>query len=177
MGIEFNNNAQGKILREAYEKELKKNQDQGIREKNQQKQKPTRTVKRLAKKLPILSKISQIKSSDLVYGVALIAAALKDLLDIVEATGWGYFFVIILTLLIFIFIGFMMLLGIILGGGGSLKILFPLFGGTTVEMLFGLNLLPITMATVLSIYWIVLSKRKKNQEKMRKKQVSQEAYA
>jgi hypothetical protein len=152
-------------------------QDQGFREKNQAKQRPPQAINRLAKKLPVLAKISQMKSSDLVYGVALLAAGLKDLIDFFGLTGVGLILVLIMTFLIFIFIGFMVLLGIILGGGGGLNLLLPLFGGTTAELLFGLNLLPVTMATVLTIYWMVLSKRKKNKEKKNKKQSQKLSYA
>ena len=124
--------------------------------------------------IPIISRISLTpdetaliwKKSELVFGVALSAAGLKDLLDILPATGVGYALVIIMTILIFIFIGFMILIGIFLGGGGGLHILLMLFGGTAIEILPGIDFLPLTMATVITIYWTILSKRKKTAAKI-----------
>ncbi|OGI33429.1 MAG: hypothetical protein A2271_03435 [Candidatus Moranbacteria bacterium RIFOXYA12_FULL_35_19] len=140
-------------------------------EKEKSPQKPRRSFGNLAKK--ILPPISQMKFSDSAIFVALGAAGFKDLLDLISLTGIGYFLVIIMTFLIFIFIGFMILLTIMSGGGGGFWILLTLFGGAGIELLPGIDFLPVTMATVIMIYLRILSKRRKNQEKMQ----AQESYA
>ncbi len=112
------------------------------------------------------SRFSQIKKSDPVFAVAFMAAGLKDLLDLFQATGVGYAIVIIMTILIFIFIGFMIMIGVSMGGGGGINILLMLFGGTAVEILPGISFLPMTMGLVAMIYLSVLKKRKKNAQKI-----------
>lgn len=138
--------------KEAEEKEQAKKTDPPI----------DNTPKKPAKKT---SRFSQIKKSDPVFAVALIAAGLKDLLDLFQATGVGYAIVIIMTILIFIFIGFMILIGVSMGGGGGINILLMLFGGTVVEILPGISFLPATMGLVAMIYLTVLKKRRKNAQK------------
>jgi len=123
------------------------------------------------------SRFSQIKKSDPVFAVALVAAGLKDLLDLFQATGVGYALVIIMTILIFIFIGFMILIGVSMGGGGGINILLMLFGGTAVEILPGISFLPATMGLVTMIYLTVLKKRKQNAQKIEKAYAEQESYA
>ncbi|MFA6159891.1 MAG: hypothetical protein WC678_02255 [Parcubacteria group bacterium] len=134
---------------------------------SQPKQKPTKKT----------SRFSQIKKSDPVFAIALVAAGLKDLLDLFQATGVGYALVIIMTILIFIFIGFMILIGVSMGGGGGINILLMLFGGTVVEILPGISFLPATMGLVAMIYLAVLKKRKKNAQKMEAMYAEQESYA
>jgi len=112
------------------------------------------------------SRFSQVKKSDPVFAVALMAAGLKDLVDLFQATIGGYALAIIMTILIFIFIGFMILIGISMGGGGGINILLMLFGGTAVEILPGISFLPMTMGLVAMIYLSVLKKRKKNAQKL-----------
>ncbi|MDO9231232.1 MAG: hypothetical protein Q7U36_01975 [bacterium] len=112
------------------------------------------------------SRFSQIKKSDPVFAIAFIAAGLKDILDLFQATGVGYALVIIMTILIFIFIGFMVMIGVSMGGGGGINILLMLFGGTAVEILPGISFLPATMGLVTMIYLTVLKKRKQNAQKI-----------
>lgn len=108
---------------------------------------------------------SQIKPSDLVYAFALMAALFKDFLDFLQATGVFYFFVLVFALLIYIFIFFMILLGGILGGEEIGQIIgihkqLTIFGGCITEMLFGINFLPITTASVFLLYYMTLVSRK-----------------
>jgi hypothetical protein len=104
--------------------------------------------------------------SDWMYGLALMAAILKDLLDFVEVTGILYAAIIVITLCCSIFIAMMMLLGGFnnnTGGRAQQKIIrswLILLGGTTVEMLFGINFLPVETLTVMIIYALMLSARK-----------------
>jgi hypothetical protein len=129
--------------------------------------------------------------SDWMYGLALMAALFKDLLDFVEVVGFLYVIVIISTFLVSIFIGFMMLLGSFYNfSEGSKRIdntqrkiirsWLVLMGGTTAEMLFGVNILPIETLTVLILYGFVLSARKQAREQERKEQEiaqTREVYA
>jgi|WetSurMetagenome_2_1015567.scaffolds.fasta_scaffold55702_2 hypothetical protein len=103
--------------------------------------------------------------SDWMYGLALIAAIFKDILDIVEFTGIFYIIVIITTFLVSIFIAMMMLLGSFSNGYGKrnqkiIRSWLILLSGTAAEMLFGINILPIETLTVLIIYALALSARK-----------------
>lgn len=103
--------------------------------------------------------------SDWMYGLAFMAAIFKDIFDLVEVTGVLYIIVIILTFLASIFIAMMMLLGSFTEGHGRreqkiIRSWLVLLSGTTAELLFGVNLLPIETLTVLIIYGFVLSERK-----------------
>lgn len=127
----------------------------------------------------VLSQISFF--SDWMYGLALFAAILKDLLDMIEATGIGYFIVIVFTLLCSIFIALMMILGSFTNGTGRFqqKIIrswLILIAGTTAELLFGVNVLPIETLTVMLVYLLMLSDRKAA-GKERKNAGTAEAYA
>ena len=105
-------------------------------------------------------------ASDWMYGLALMVAVLKDILDFFEFTGVLYFFVIVITLLASIFIALMMILGNAVnktGGRKSQKMIkswLILLSGTTIELIFGLDILPIETLTVLIIYALLLSHRK-----------------
>lgn len=106
--------------------------------------------------------------SDWPYALALIAAILKDIFDIMEATGIGYAFVIIFTFLCSIWIAMMMLLAS--GGQGRrqqkiIRSWLILLSGTTAEMIFGIDILPIETLTVLIIYALALLDRKTSKEK------------
>lgn len=110
--------------------------------------------------------------SDWMYGLALFAAVFKDLFDLIEVTGIGYIIVIITTFCCSIFIAFMMILGSFSNGFGRMqqKVIrswLVLLGGTTAELLFGVNFLPIETLTVLIIYAMLLSDRKQSKEKDR----------
>lgn len=121
--------------------------------------------------------------SDWMYGLALMAALFKDLFDLVEVTGLLYIIVVILTFLASIFIAMMMLLGNFTEGhrGREQKIIrswLVLLSGTTAELLFGVNFLPIETLTVLIIYGFVLSERKQAaKERSLKSANTQESYA
>lgn len=106
--------------------------------------------------------------SDWMYGLALIAAILKDLLDLTEVTGILYLIIIVATFLCSIFIAMMMILdnyssrNSLRGGHIQQKMIrswLVLLGGTTLEMIFGLDFLPIETLTVLIIYALALSAR------------------
>ena len=100
---------------------------------------------------------------DWMYWLAIFAAILKDILDIIEFTGIGYIIVIVITICISIFIGMMMLGSFSTGHGRAdqriIRSWITLLGGTTVEMLFGINILPIETFTVLLVYAFALSAR------------------
>lgn len=128
----------------------------------------------------------QINLGDWMYFLALIAAVLKDILDLIEFAGITYIVVIVVTFCISIFIGMMMILGSVMNGQGRVqqKIIrswLTLLAGTTVEMLFGINILPIETMTVLIIWGFALSARrtasksKKREEKEKEKQAKIEA--
>ena len=112
--------------------------------------------------------------SDWMYGLALFAAILKDLLDIVEATGIGYILVVVTTFCTGIFIAMMMLLGSFSnnsGGKKQQKIIrswLVLFGGTIIELIPGIDFVPIETLTVIIIYVLLLSSRKQNKEEYEK---------
>lgn len=125
-------------------------------------------AKNLAKSITptsFLSLVLQMKLfSDWMYGLALFAAAFKDLLDLIEATGFGYILVIVATFCISAFIAMMMLLGSYSNGAGRkqqkiIRSWLILLGGTTVELIFGLNFLPVETLTVLIVYALLLSSR------------------
>jgi hypothetical protein len=105
--------------------------------------------------------------SDWPYAPAFFVAMLKDLLDFV---GIGSLPAIgtVVTIICSIFIFFMMLLA---GGskkGRAAKALlkgpmgrFLLLGaGTIVEMIFGIDFLPVETAVVVIAYWMLLGERK-----------------
>ncbi|OGI29628.1 MAG: hypothetical protein A2288_02010 [Candidatus Moranbacteria bacterium RIFOXYA12_FULL_44_15] len=118
--------------------------------------------------------------SDWMFGLAIFAAVLKDLVDF---TGLGSFPGIgtVITFCISIFIGFMMLLGSFTSGTGRVqhKVIrswLILIAGTTAELLFGLNFLPIETLTALFVYMLVLAERKGGKE-TQKQPSAQESYA
>jgi hypothetical protein len=118
--------------------------------------------------------ISQISFSDWMYVLALFAAILKDLLDFAEASGFLYILVFITTFLTSIFIALMMLLGSFSNGSGRaqqkiIRSWLILLGGTTIELLFGINFLPIETLTVLIIYGFALLARKEAKDFSAKK--------
>ena len=111
--------------------------------------------------MALISKINIL--SDWPYSLALIAAILKDVFDFLEATGIGYVAVIVFTFLCSIWIAMMMLLAS--GGKGrrQQKIIrnwLILLSGTTAEMIFGIDILPIETLTVLIIYALTLIDRR-----------------
>lgn len=114
------------------------------------------------------------------YALALIAAVLKDIFDLMEVTGVGYALVIVFTFLCSIFIAMMMLLG---GGSGArhqqkiIRSWLVLLSGTTAELIFGIDLLPIETLTVIIIYFLLLADRKLAAEEKSLEKDSQAAYA
>ena len=118
----------------------------------------------------MLSLLGEFKLfSDWMYGLALFAAMFKDILDLIEATGVLYVVVIVATFCVSIFIAMMMLLGSASTGHGRkqqkmIRSYLILLGGTTVEIVFGLNFLPVETLTVLIIYALLLSDRKQNKQ-------------
>lgn len=117
--------------------------------------------------------------SDWPYALALIAAILKDILDLAEVTGVGYALVIVFTFLCSIFIAMMMMLGGSSGARRQQKIIrswLILLSGTTAELIFGIDLLPIETLTVCIIYFLMLVDRKEAAEEKSLARNSQEAY-
>ncbi|HPN96374.1 MAG TPA: hypothetical protein PLK35_01270 [Candidatus Moranbacteria bacterium] len=122
----------------------------------------------------ILGLIRQVRLSDWMYILALMAAILKDILDPLSLTGVLYVVLIIITFCVSIFIGLMMLLGSISSGYGRfqqkiIKSYLILFGATVVELLPGVSLIPIETVSVLIIWGMLLASRKQN-ERMREYQ-------
>jgi hypothetical protein len=107
--------------------------------------------------------------ADWMYGLAFMAAILKDLLDISQATGILYILVLVTTLCCSIFIAMMMILGSFTHSGTGrvqrkiIRSWLVLLSGTTAELLFGVNFLPIETLTVLIIYVLMLMERKQAQ--------------
>jgi len=130
----------------------------------------------------MLSLFFQMKPfSDWMYGLALFAAVLKDLVDLIEATGIGYIVVVIATLCCSIFIAMMMLLGNFSNGAGRrqqkiIRSWLILLGGTTIELLFGINFLPVETLTVLIVYALLLAARKQAQTQQKEEGQSEAAY-
>jgi hypothetical protein len=159
-------------LREARENDQREKNDPGKKNAKEEgkesilKNKNPQNVAKSA--LKAVSAFSSAKPHDMVYFFAMMAAVLKDILDFIAITGIGYLFVLAFTFIISIFIFFMMLLGSFFDGSSGMKKqkhiknYLVLLGGTTTEMIFGLNFLPITTFTVFLIYFMILKNRKEN---------------
>jgi hypothetical protein len=123
--------------------------------------------------------------SDWMYGAALFAAIIKDILDLLDLTGIGYIVVFIATICCSGFIAMMMLLGSMTNGSGRaqqkiIRSWLVLLGGTTIELIFGIDILPIETITVLIVYFMLLAARKAAQEQQKREnqlEEAQEAYA
>jgi hypothetical protein len=107
--------------------------------------------------------------TDWMFGAAIFAALLKDILDPIEVTGALFVLIFILTICTSIFIGLMMVLGSFATGTGRgkstvIKRFLTLLGGTIAEFIPGLNFLPIETLTAIWIYLIVLSARKQQEK-------------
>ena len=137
-------------------------------ESNKNKDRLTKNATNLVKSLTpwgalqLLSRVNPI--TDWMYGLAFTAAVFKDLFDLVEITGILYIIVVIFTFLASIFIAMMMLLGSFAERHGRreqkiIRSWLTLMSGTTAELLFGVNFLPIETITVAIIYGFVLSDR------------------
>ena len=123
------------------------------------------------------SLMAQVSFFDFVYFLALIAAILKDILDLSEATGLGYILVVISTFLVSIFIGFMLLLASFLERKHEMivriirkkivRICLVYISGFAIELIPGLDILPIETLMVLIIYALVLTARKKAKKQIR----------
>lgn len=110
---------------------------------------------------------------DWMYGIALLFAILKDILNFIEVSGIGYALVVIATLLCSIFIAMMMLLGRMANGSVSQKqgkvILswLILLGATIVELIPGVNFIPEETLAVIFIYILLLMDRKDAQQEQK----------
>ena len=128
-----------------------------------------------------LALLSKINLSDWPYALALVAAIFKDIMDFMEATGFGYAIVLVLTFMCSIWIAMMMLLAS--GGKGRqdqkiIRSWLILLSGTTAELIFGIDVLPIETLTVLIIFALaLLAKQQAAKAEKAKKSSSQEAYA
>lgn len=131
----------------------------------------------------IFSSILQFQPmTDWTYGIAFFAAILKDILDPFELTGFFYAFVFVITILASITIGLMMLLASLMEGKSNrverkiIRAFLTLTLATTIEIIPGVNILPIETVTVLVLYAFALQDRKKEEawEKLLKKADKQE---
>lgn len=117
--------------------------------------------------------------TDWMYFLALLAAIFKDLTDWI-LVGPLFFLAIIVGFLVSIFIAFMMILGSIFADGKgrlyhkAIRSYLILLAGTTAEMLFGVNFIPIETMTVLVIWYLALCARKQVKESSKKERL---AYA
>jgi hypothetical protein len=102
---------------------------------------------------------------DWLYGIALALAILKDILDLVgigslPAIGTA------VTLMISFCIGFVMLITgsrkMTKAARGIIKRLGVLIGGTVIEMLFGINFLPVETLVVIIVFYMTLRERALN---------------
>ena len=114
-----------------------------------------------------LSVFSQIKVDDFLFIIPISAAILKDASDIIiigSLPGLGTVISICCSITIGLFT-------ITLGAGGakknakgvisgSTKIILMLTGGTLVEMVPGVDFLPVETLTALAVYYMVLVERK-----------------
>jgi len=115
---------------------------------------------------------------DWMFGIALIFAILKDILDLIDnalvaAAGLGAILTFIFTLLASFIIGFVMLLT---GSSSKNKVArtilkrFAILAGTTlIEFIPGIDLLPLESITVVVIVWMTLVERKVDAEEDKKK--------
>lgn len=112
---------------------------------------------------------------DWMYGIALFAAILKDILDPFELSGVFYAFTFVATLIASITIFFMMILTGIYEGKSNrierriIRSFLILTLATAVEIIPGVNLIPIETFTVIVIYTLALHERKIN-KKIRKEE-------
>lgn len=111
---------------------------------------------------------------DWLFAIALIFAIIKDILDIpdealIAAYGSGEILIIITTIICSLAIGFIMLLTGSSGKGkfvkGLLKRFGLLIGATIVEIIPGIDSLPLESVSVIAIVWMTLVERKKAAEK------------
>lgn len=141
-----------------------------------------RQAKKTAKEaLNVASVMAQFNPlMDWLFAIAFIAALLKDILDIVNtvliaAGGIGAVLIFIFTLMASAVIGFIMILT---GSSGKTKMaktiakritkrIAILAGATLVELIPGVDLLPIESLVVVVIFWMTLDERKLNAEKER----------
>jgi len=163
--------------------------EQSDKNSNSSLAKSAKNLATAATPLGALSLVRKINwSKDGIYFLMLMAALLKDVLDVIlialsggTMTGLSvipvvgslaggvlmaiaYIFIAILSLLTSIFIGLMMILANAREEKKSARVLLRfliLIGGTVFEMtLFGLNFVPVEMVTVIIIYVMVLAERK-----------------
>jgi len=109
---------------------------------------------------------------DWLFGISLLFAVIKDILDLIDTALYaagGEILIIITTLLCSIIIGFVMLLT---GSSGKNKLtrtvtkrILLLLGTTIVEMLPGIDILPLESLVVIIIIWMTLTERKAGTEK------------
>lgn len=99
-------------------------------------------------------------TSDWMYLLALMAAIFKDLIDLIEFAIITYIIIIVITICISIFIAMMMMLG----GKTRMICWIILLIGTTAEMIFGVNILPIETMMVMTIYILTQSERSRAQK-------------
>ena len=139
----------------------------------------TKTLASMATPWGFFSLFSQIRF-DWPFWFAIFAALLKDISDYV---GIGSLPAIgtVITICCSIFIGFMMLLG---GSTGKrrtaqkvMRKFLVLSGGTLIELLFGINFLPIETLTILVIYFMFLAERKQAAEEEKRMRNAQSVYA
>jgi len=164
-----------------------KSQLRSVRQNN-----PAREAKELAVAATPVGFISLIAGanpiSDWMYGLAMMAALLKDFLNPLEVTGILYILIIVLTFCTSIFIFFMLLLGSFSESGGGrsarrrgkksaamMKRGLVLMGGTIVDLLPGINFIPWEFITVLIIYAMVLMARKQAKEEEKQEQYAEAA--
>lgn len=127
-------------------------------------------AKNISQKLALFSYVNPFM--DWLFGIALILAILKDILDF---TGIGSLPGIgtVVTLIVSLLIAFVMLLT---GSASKIKIsktakkFLVLIGGTFIELIFGVDFMPIETAMVIYIIYSTLKSRQEAAQKTAAKQ-------
>jgi high-affinity Fe2+/Pb2+ permease len=154
-----------------------------------QAQEAIKTAKALAKSTTPWGFFSLLREGnpfmDWMYGIAIFFAILKDILDFLNLTGIGYIIVFVATICCSIIIAMAMLLGSFANGAGRaqqkmIRSWLTLLIGTTVELIPGVDFIPLETFTVLVVYFMLLADRKvarEEQEQEARSGRAQEAYA
>jgi len=159
-----NNNAPAPADKSNSEEDRKKNLNQAQRQSDlKNKADQAKNLAKSASPMGALKLASQIQVSDVLFVIPVSAAVLKDVSDVIligSLPGLGTVVSICCSITIGLFT-------IVLGGGGakksakgSTKIILFLIGGTLVEMVPGVDFVPVETVTAVLVYILVLQQRR-----------------
>ncbi|PIP26954.1 MAG: hypothetical protein COX30_04530 [Candidatus Moranbacteria bacterium CG23_combo_of_CG06-09_8_20_14_all_39_10] len=102
---------------------------------------------------------------DWLFGIALIFAIIKDILDLINtalitAGGVGWVLIVVFTFIVSLIIAFTLLLTGSSGKRGLAKKIALLISASLVESLPAIGLLPIESIIVIILFWLTLKERK-----------------